>query len=182
MGSDWRVAQQLYWQARELGVSKMRAESIAHVASRKDCWDFARNVAARVGCHRRTFQRAMAQARAFGWIEIFRGKKGERPKGKGGKPVGPFPCGFSHRLVVGRDMARSAYIAEVARARLRYQAGALARTMRFKEARTLAQQARRPEPRRPPPGMSTLEWIESELGERRDRDEARPPPRDGPDP
>ncbi len=181
MGPDWQIAQQLYWQAREKGLSKNLAESIAHVASRKVCWDFARNIAARIGCSRRTFQRGMAAGKSFGWIDSKRAKKGERPKGKGGKLVGPFWHGFTNRFVIGRNMARVAYVAEVARAQLRYRAGALARTMRFHEARSFAARARNAEPRRPPPGMSTLEWIESELKERAERDEARPPARDGPE-
>lgn len=168
MGPDWAEAQAAYARARAAGMSKARAEALGHVASRDDCWAFARSIAERVGVSRRTIQRAFAQGTALGMVRTARAKKGEVPPGASK----PFECGWSHRWIIGRGLAGRLYNEAIARARAAW----LARVaQRQKVPSSVAELARKPAPRRPPPGVNTQAWLEAELAE---RDRARQ--RDGP--
>lgn len=161
MGPDDAEANAMYERARELGMSKNRAEALAHVASRKDNWAFARTFAERCGFSVRTFQRSIAQGKSLGLVLTFRGKKREVPPGA----EGPIVCGWCHRIVVGRGRARADRARENAEARARWLTNLVRRKTQPLELRKLAKQARNPTPRRPPPGMSTSEWLDAELGE-----------------
>lgn len=172
MGKDDAEANAGYALARELGMSKTRAEAYAHVASRKDMWAFARTIAERVDCSVRTFQRMVAQAKSLGLLFTFRGKKTETPPGADG----PIPCGWCHRIIVGRGLARQERASANAEARVRWLTHLVRRQSVPLELRKLADRARAPRPRRPPPGVSTQEWIEAELAEL-----ARAKQRDGPE-
>ena len=103
IGPDWTEAQAMYERARELGMSKSRAEALAHVASRKDLWAFARYVAERIGCSVRTFQRAITQGKSLGLVRTARGKKTEVPPGANA----PIACGWCHRWTVGRNLIKA---------------------------------------------------------------------------
>lgn len=159
LGPDWTEAQAAYERARALGMSKARAEAIGHVASREDCWAFARTIALRVGVHVRTVQRAFAEAKALGMLRTARAKKGEVPKGASAA----FACGWSHRWIIGRGLAGHAWKAAIDKARLRWLGSLVKRSSVPASERELA--ARAPEVRRPPRGMSTREWLERELAE-----------------
>jgi hypothetical protein len=160
-GNDDAEANWMYQRARELGVTKNQAEALADVASRPDSWEFARKISERLGFSVRTFQRAMARGKSLGLVRTFRGKKRETPPGADG----PIPCGWCHRLVVGRGRARVERAREQAEARARWLTNIVRRQTVPLELRRLAVRARNPEPRRPPSGMSTSEWLEAELAE-----------------
>ena len=164
LGPDWTEAQAAYERARALGMSKARAEAIGHVASREDCWAFASSIAARVGVHVRTIQRAFAEGKAFGLMRTARAKKHEIPPGASSA----FACGWSHRWIIGRGLAGAAFKAAVDKARVRWLGSLVKRSTIPKSERALASRGA-PETRRPPRGMSTREWIDRELAELAER-------------
>lgn len=163
IGGDWTEAQAAYERARELGMSKARAEAIGHVASCEDCWAFAATIARRVGVHVRTIQRAFAEGRAFGLMRSARAKKGEVPPGASSA----FACGWSHRWIIGRGLAGAAWKAAIDKARVRWLGSLVKRAHVPASESSLA--ARAPEVRRPPRGVSTREWLERELAELAER-------------
>jgi AraC-like DNA-binding protein len=169
MGPHDAEARDAYARAREFGLSKARAEAFAHVASRKDLWAFARKIAERVGCSRRTVQRGFAQAKALGLMRTARGKKGEVPPGANA----PLPCGFCHRFITGRGLAGAQLHRAISEVRTRWILNFNRRQKAPKSDRALA----RAEPRRPPPGTMAekLAWLDRELA-----DLANRKTRDGP--
>jgi DNA-binding transcriptional MocR family regulator len=171
IGPDDAEARSAYARARELGLTKSRAEAVAHVASRDDLWAFARTIAERIGCSRRTVQRAFAQAKALGLMRSARGKKGEVPRGA----REALPCGFCHRWVIGKGLAGAAIQRAVSEARARWLLNFGRRQSVPKSDRELERSARDPQPRRPPAGTfaQKLEWLDrelAELAERKSRD------------
>jgi hypothetical protein len=162
LGPDYAEAQRTYIRAREAGMSHVRALILSHVGSRKDLWAFAREIARRVGCCIRTVQRALAEGASLGLVRCHRGKKDEVPPGAN-KPI---PCGWSHRFIVGRGLGGAMLHAAISAARTRWMTRVVARQHVPAETRELAARLNDPKPpRRPPPGVSTLEWLKRELGE-----------------
>jgi hypothetical protein len=171
MGKDDAEANAMYELARTLGFTKNGAEALAHIASRKDCWAFARHIVERIGCSVRTFQRWVAKGKSLGLVHTYRGKKTEVPPGANA----PIECGWCHRIVVGRGLARQERARANDEARARWLTNLVRRQTVPLELRKLAENARNPPPRRPPPGVSTSDWLEAELAEL-----ARAKQRDGP--
>jgi hypothetical protein len=109
-------------------MTQLRAEVIAHIASFRDGWIFRRRLAELVQASVRTVQRAITQARSEGVIGVARAKKTEIPPGARHKQ--PLPCGWSHRWLIGRDLAGKALAAAVAKAKF----AAMLRRAGFDEA------------------------------------------------
>lgn len=170
MGPDFAEAQRTYLRAREAGMSRTQAMVLGQAGSRKDLWAFARQIARHTDCSVRTVQRAFALGGALGLSRTARGKKDEVPPGANQ----PIPCGWSHRWIVGRGLGGAMREAAINKDRARWMTNFVARQNKPSELVTYAQRAKSPEPRRrPPPGMSTAEWLErelAELAERKSRD------------
>jgi DNA-binding transcriptional regulator YhcF (GntR family) len=88
---------------------------IGHVGSTRDCWAFQRTIAGFVRVSVRTVQRAIAQAKALGLVEVHRAKKREVPPGL----ETPLPCGWSHRWATSRGMGNARAQEAIAAARAR---------------------------------------------------------------
>jgi hypothetical protein len=152
------------------GMTTGRAFGIAHMASWPDAWGFAKHFAKRAGTCVRTLFRALAEAKSFGFMRTARAGKNEVPKGAGG----PLVCGWSHRWVIGRGLTLEQRAPELHKARLRWMTHLAARKQKPRELVGLAE--RKPRPRTPPPGVSSLDWLNAMLGEL-----APKRPREGPD-
>lgn len=158
----------------------MRALVIGSVASFKECWTFRKNLAEKVGCSVRTVQRALTQARAEGLINLARAKKDEIPPGKdaNGNPFRPFPCGWSHRWVIGWGKAaevvkesvhaaKARWLIKTAMTRPPVRQGQTSETLA--EARSIRAVAARPEYQR-------RTWTAAELDAELERLAAEKPP------
>ena len=158
-GKDWREALATLETALRAGMTPGRALSLGHVASWADNWTFARHLAERAGVSLRTFQRAIAQAKSLGMLETWRGKKREKPP----KSKHEVPCGWCHRVIVGRGLSPQARVPLVARARLTWNVRLSRRQQKPVELVALAEQRTRLQPRKPPPGANPLDWLNQQL-------------------
>lgn len=157
MGPDWREAQRVFEMCLRAGMSAARALMLAQVSSYRDGWVFSSTVARKTGHSVRTFFRALAQGKSLGFLRTARGAKTETPPGAGG----PLPCGFSHRWFMGRGLPIEQRAPEQAIASTRWWQGVKQRQV--KPLELLALHERKPVARRPPAGVSTLEWLEAQL-------------------
>ena len=168
-GPDWLEAERVFELCVTAGMTTKRAFMLAHVASWKDAWGFAKHFAERAGGSVRTFFRMLAEAKAKGFARTARAKKNEVPPGGGG----PLVCGWSHRWIIGRGLTLEQRAPELHKARLRWMTHLAARKRKPRELIELAE--RKPQPRQAPRGMSKLDWLNAELAK------LPKPPRDGPD-
>lgn len=152
-GPFGQEAVRAFHRATDAGMSTLRALVVGCVGSFKDCWMFQRQLAQRLGCSRRTIQRALRQARQLGLIECHRSKRNERPPGVA-KPV---ECGFSHRWAIGWGRALEAAKVAVKVARVAVTIPGAFRRNRKRQKATQGNTKRR----------WTASEIEAELARRR---------------
>ena len=84
-----------------------------HVASFPDCWSFRATIGGAVSRSVRTVQRCLTTLKTDGIMGIHRSKPAETPRGA----RGPIHCGFSHRYIVGANLAGEAVKQAVEQAR-----------------------------------------------------------------
>lgn len=161
MGPNVSGAHTAYATAIRHGMTAVRAMIIAQVGSFRDCWAFARHIAAQVGCSRRTVQRATAEAKSLGILHVHRSRQTEAAPGLGTV----VPCGWSHRWLTGADVADDA---------ARDRAIAVARAAELaRRATTQTAAARAAERRRARRAITPRRWtaeeIDAELARRQTR-------------
>lgn len=121
LGGDAAEARRVFTRALEAGMTALRALALGNVASFRDCWAFRRTIAKRLGCSIRTVARAFRQGAELGMLGRGRAERGERTPGdpsEGGGKV--FPCGWSHRWIIGRGTTGAEATAREAAARARW--------------------------------------------------------------